>query len=308
MRQTKERTPARNGRSSSAVKASDNTKPSAAQPSWRDFCKSHPAAEFFHDFSSEEQLEELREDIDKQQVILDPIHTASVFGKTFVIDGISRLDAVEETGRQIVDEKGNWIGVLEGHVVHHPGRTDEEVWDLVISLNLKRRHLTTKERADVAVKLADYLQAKAEKRSFVSNDKKLSKRGRAEGRPSEGKTESVEHAAKTMNVSPSTVRRAQERQDQTDHRKTESQRKTHSRKEKPFRNIASQAYLWFHQRLSAKYDEVEWPEAVHGIIQAYLEKPVKRDLLVPTLHYPDGSESTLEAAINATIKKEGRQR
>jgi hypothetical protein len=44
---------------------------------------------------------------------------------------------------------------------------------------------------------------------------------------------------------------------------------------------------------------------VLGIIEAYLSKTVKSDLLVPTLHYPDGKQSTLKEAINAAIKKGG---
>ena len=127
---------------------------SKPEHSWRDFYAIHPAAEFFHRFSSAEQLDQLKADIDKQKVILDPIHTASVFGKTYVIDGISRLDNAERTGRNVVDEKGNWIGMLAGHVVHHPGKTDEEVWDLVISLNLKRRHHDTAQLSEIADKLA----------------------------------------------------------------------------------------------------------------------------------------------------------
>jgi hypothetical protein len=120
------------------------------QPSWRDHFDIHPAAAFYHGFSSDEQLKELTEDIGQRQVIFDPIHTASVFGKTFVIDGVSRLDAAEKTGRQIIDEKGNWIGVLDRHVVHHSGKTDEEVWDIVSSLNLKRRHLSKEQILEVA--------------------------------------------------------------------------------------------------------------------------------------------------------------
>ena len=65
-----------------------------------------------------------------------------------------RNDAVEKTSRQIVDEKGNWIGVLHGHVIHHAGKTDEEVWSIVTSLNNKRRHNTTGQLAAMADGLA----------------------------------------------------------------------------------------------------------------------------------------------------------
>jgi hypothetical protein len=157
----KEAPPATTALSSTANKES-NTEAQKVKPSWRDFYNIYPAADFFHEFSTAEQLKDLRKDIDKQGVILEPIHTASVPGhpKPFVIDGISRLDAAEETGHQIVNEKGEWTGMLVAtgginrHVVHHPGKTDKEVWDLVISLNLKRRHLTTGQLAEIADKLA----------------------------------------------------------------------------------------------------------------------------------------------------------
>jgi hypothetical protein len=139
------------------------------QPSWRDHCAIHPAAAFFHEFSSKEQLDELADDIDKQQRLLDPIHTASVFGKTFVIDGITRLDAAEKTGRQIIDENGNWIGVLDGHVVHHSGKTDEEVWDIVISLNLKRRNYTTGQLSEIADELATRPIGRQNKSALMRN-------------------------------------------------------------------------------------------------------------------------------------------
>jgi hypothetical protein len=128
------------------------------KPSWRNYFEIHEAAAFFHQFSSDEQLKELADDIDKQQVILEPIHTASVPGKAkpFVIDGISRLDGAEKTGRQIIRENGAWMGMLSNSrsVIHHPGKTDKEIWSLVISLNLKRRHHTTGQLAEIADKLA----------------------------------------------------------------------------------------------------------------------------------------------------------
>jgi hypothetical protein len=129
--------------------------------SWREFFDIHPAAAFFHEFSSDEQLQALTDDIDKREVLLAPIHTASVVGKAkpFVIDGISRLDAAEKTGRQIVSENGDWMGMLSNvgssrSVIDHPGMIDKEVWDLVISLNLKRRHHTTGQLSEIADMLA----------------------------------------------------------------------------------------------------------------------------------------------------------
>jgi hypothetical protein len=109
------------------------------KPSWRDLKHIHEAAAFFHKFSEEDpgrkQLKELVADINEKRIILDPIHTATVPLKAgeFVIDGISRLDALEAAGIQVVDEKGEWMGILSSAGgqqmrIHHGGKTDEEVW------------------------------------------------------------------------------------------------------------------------------------------------------------------------------------
>jgi hypothetical protein len=82
-------------------------------------------------------------DQSQQQVIFEPIHTASVSGeaKPFVIYGINVLDQLEASGHQIVDENGNWVGILAepGRVIHHQCTSHEEVWGIVASLNRKRR-------------------------------------------------------------------------------------------------------------------------------------------------------------------------
>jgi hypothetical protein len=77
---------------------------------------------------------------EKAQVRFEPIHTASVLGeaKPYVIYGIKTLDQLEASGHQIVDENGNWTGILAepGRVIHHPCQSHEEVRDIVIALNL----------------------------------------------------------------------------------------------------------------------------------------------------------------------------
>jgi hypothetical protein len=158
--------------------------------SWREFFDIHPAAAFFHQFSSDEQLQDLADDIDKQEVILAPIHTANVVGKAkpFVIDGISRLDAAEKTGRQIVRENGEWMGMLSNvgssrSVIHHPGMTDAEVWSIVASLNGKRRHLTKKQIVEAADRM---LELETAGKSAAKDDLTSSAQSSS---PTEGKKE-----------------------------------------------------------------------------------------------------------------------
>jgi hypothetical protein len=205
------------------------------KPSWRDHYDIHPAAAFYHGFSSDEQLKELAEDIDQRKVIFEPIHTASVLGKTFVIDGVSRLDAAEKTGRRIIDEKGNWIGMLDGRVIHHSGKTDEEVWSIVTSLNNKRRHLTKEQ----ILEAADHM-LKRTKEGERNNDPVMMKRsfsptpGRRGGSTKDPHTASLrELAEKTAGepISDSTLERylRHDRQRQ----KLESRKKT-GKKPVPF--------------------------------------------------------------------------
>jgi hypothetical protein len=61
--------------------------------------------------------------------------------KPFVIHGIKTLDELEAAGHQIVDENGNWIGILAdpGRVIHHQCKSHEEVWDIVKRLNREQR-------------------------------------------------------------------------------------------------------------------------------------------------------------------------
>src|SRR5262249_42534877 len=121
--------------------------------SWREFFKPHPAAEVFHRRTTPEQLSELVKDINTNKLKV-AIQTRSVPGepKPFVIDGISRLDAMEkDLGWEIVDDKGNWKGVLaaipgvRSMVEHREGRTHEQIVSEVITFNAKRRHQTKQE-------------------------------------------------------------------------------------------------------------------------------------------------------------------
>src|SRR5262249_44630042 len=65
--------------------------------SWRDFWKPHPAAEVFHRRTTPEQLRDLAKDIDEANGLKVAIQTRNVPGENgYVIDGISRLDAMEK--------------------------------------------------------------------------------------------------------------------------------------------------------------------------------------------------------------------
>jgi len=130
-------------------------------------------------------------------------------GKTYVADGITRLDAMEALGWQIVDEHGNWIGALDGKVDHRPNYTHEQVAKLVISLNAKRRHQSKQELVDAIDKA---LKAAEEPAAGVSNkdyEKLPSKRGRlGEGRPKDPHKAKVVEQAADIGIPKATVEAA----------------------------------------------------------------------------------------------------
>jgi hypothetical protein len=299
---------------------------SKPEHSWHEFYDIHPAAAFYHGFSTEQQLKELRDDIAKREVIFDPIHTASVPGafKPFVIDGISRLDQLEALGYEIIDSQGNWKGMLASishgglnrYVVHHPGKTDQEVWDMVHSLNDIRRHLDESQRSMVAAKRVDLREQAAEENSKLLIGNKLP---RPAHRPSKGVTKAEEEEAETMNVSVRSVRRARKVLKQAPERVSAimtgketvgkvtnelppKKRKQSRKNVSQFRSIRNEAWLWFQRLLNNKYPESEQPEAVLGIVETYLtRKDSNRKRIEPELVYPDGTKRTLKAAIDASI-------
>jgi hypothetical protein len=143
-----------------------------ARGGWREHFRPHPTALLFHECTTDEQRRELEKDIEKHS-LRQPIVTASVPGedKVFVIDGITRLDAMEALGRKIVNEQGEWIGALaamnqeRAKVIHHYGYTHQQITDLVVSLNLHRRHLTDDQRGAIITELrSPALKAEARER------------------------------------------------------------------------------------------------------------------------------------------------
>jgi hypothetical protein len=176
---------------------------------WRDFSfRPHPTALVFNKRTTEADLKALAKDIDVNG-LKTRIRTREVAGEAgiiYVIDGISRLDAMEKVlGWTIVDEKGNWQGALLGKVEHLVGRTHEQIAKEVISFNATRRHQSKQELVkdiDEAIKAGENLAATSEEGISRKPYKKMP---RGKGRPKdEHKAKVVKEAAK-HGISKSTV-------------------------------------------------------------------------------------------------------
>src|SRR5687768_9496505 len=111
--------------------------------SWRSILPVHPAAELFPR-PSDDELRKLGEDIRanglQSPVVLDD-------RRRHVLDGISRLDAMEKIGIEVVSADGT----LTVPTITAPPGTDPYAY--VASMNLHRRHLDADQKLEVIAKL-----------------------------------------------------------------------------------------------------------------------------------------------------------
>jgi ParB-like nuclease domain len=116
---------------------------------WREAIPVHPAAELFPLLAPGE-LRELAQDIKKNGMVNPVVLTAD--GKQLV-DGRSRLDACELVGVPIFNR-------IDGSPLHHqclaPG---DDPHERAVSLNIRRRHLTTEQKREV---IAKFMKARPE--------------------------------------------------------------------------------------------------------------------------------------------------
>ena len=123
---------------------------SEEKKSWRDVYKVHPAADLFP-MLPEEELRKLGEDIKKnglKETIVLWSHDGS---KSDLLDGRNRLDAMELVGIDVVSKKGSGDHLGISHITLFGRNAD--ACSYVISKNIRRRHLTKEQQADLIVKV-----------------------------------------------------------------------------------------------------------------------------------------------------------
>jgi hypothetical protein len=133
--------------------------------SWRDVLPVHPAADLFP-VMSEIELIELGEDIKKNGLRIKPLAWQDNQGKVWLLDGRSRLAALEAVGLHpsIVSEPlcpGSIINVWRirepainlDDIIHVGQSGDKDPYELVLSLNLHRRHLTAQQKRELIARL-----------------------------------------------------------------------------------------------------------------------------------------------------------
>jgi hypothetical protein len=115
--------------------------------SWRDHLRVHPAADLFPPMS-ESELRELGEDIEKNDLLEQPVFYRDPELGICVLDGRNRLDACELIGRETVDASGE---PKVGSIRDASGSFDP--FAFVISKNIRRRHLNVEQRQELLITL-----------------------------------------------------------------------------------------------------------------------------------------------------------
>ena len=148
----------------SRITVAVRTEPQAPQPKWRDVLPIHPAAEAFPRKSTND-FRTLAKDIKEHRLNVPVVLLRNIkHGTTLLLDGISRLDALEAIGVQLV-QNGNLVESYEHDRKEYPMATT--VFDtecdpsaVVRSLNAHRRHLTPEQKRGI---IGNLLKASPEK-------------------------------------------------------------------------------------------------------------------------------------------------
>jgi ParB-like chromosome segregation protein Spo0J len=136
--------------------------PNSPQPkTWRDVLPIHPAAELFPRMS-ESELRELGADIKKNGMTSPILLWLGDDGNYSLLDGRNRLDAMELVGLKTVDKNGKLPKQIAPGIYDALGTAGGEQtklyrhadpYNLVLSLNIHRRHLTEERRRELIAKI-----------------------------------------------------------------------------------------------------------------------------------------------------------
>jgi hypothetical protein len=138
------------GIGNAAVSKAKSSERQAAPKSWRDVLPIHPAADLFP-LMAPDELKALGEDIKKNGLKIPIVFCLADDGKgKLLLDGRNRLDAMELIGRKLVNRRDELA--LDPMYLHGLAN-DDDPYAFVISINIRRRHLTTDQKRELIAKL-----------------------------------------------------------------------------------------------------------------------------------------------------------
>lgn len=117
----------------------------AASRSWRDVVQIHPCADVFPQ-AKEDDIKELAKSI-RETGLREGVTLWEVGSRQFLLDGQTRLDALERLGIKVIDGDGLDEEFVKETINSVSSFTAAQA---VIAGNIRRRHLTPKQRATLA--------------------------------------------------------------------------------------------------------------------------------------------------------------
>jgi ParB-like chromosome segregation protein Spo0J len=150
-----------------------------AQAHWRSVLPVHPAAQLLPRMSDAELLE-LGEDIKKHGLHVPIAIFTDQEGTEKLLDGISRLDAMESVGLPIVKD-GSELNADFVQTQNIAGNVDPFIY--VISTNIRRRHLNAEQRQGLVIEIIARAPGKSDRQigKEIGVDHKTISRARAKG-------------------------------------------------------------------------------------------------------------------------------
>jgi hypothetical protein len=201
--------------------------PATPTTGWRQYIRVHPACDVLP-LLPPDQLRELADDIE-QNGLRERIRVAGVgFGglsgaptKGVLIDGRNRLDAWALLGRPIIDPAtGDWHRDFRSHVDpstmlaldgSRPSLDHADIVREVVSRNIRRRHLSEKDRVELALKVVEAATVAATNGTpvpaSVTSPAKTGKPAPVSDKGGCGRTGVVSTVAKLAGVSKPTARK-----------------------------------------------------------------------------------------------------
>ena len=125
--------------------------------SWRSVLPVHPAAALLPPMS-DAKLKELGEDIKAHGQQTSIVIFVDDKGKHWLLDGISRLEAMQRSGLQVIEN--NALNIL---VVDWQEIDDVDPIAYVLSANLHRRHLSARDKRELAGNLLEMFPSKSDR-------------------------------------------------------------------------------------------------------------------------------------------------
>lgn len=175
--------------------------------SWRSVYPVHPCAEVFP-MMSEQELDALAADI-KQNGLHHPVvvwHDKK--GKSWVLDGRNRLAALERLGIELRDQgwTDGYVDFGAGSVLFTEGKDISDPATFVISANIRRRHLTKEQQAELIVKTIE--AATSTDRATVARSVNRDSNGRLHGREKDPVLTAAVHEGAKHGISKRTIQSA----------------------------------------------------------------------------------------------------